>query len=104
MPTVSEDRAKELDDAWEAATDTQRLTMNRISWFSDGETTTYIEEKPSKLEVAAAERIADLEAQIAAIKSELESVGLMLAYHDPGVPTVAIRPGQYHLLKKTFEL
>lgn len=49
-------------------------------------------------------RIADLEAQIAAIKAELASVGLMLAYHDPGVPTVAIRPGQYHLLKKTFEL
>ena len=49
-------------------------------------------------------RIAELEAKLKAISDEIAAVGLMLAYHEPGKPTLAIRPGQYELLKKTFGL
>jgi len=47
---------------------------------------------------------AHFDERIAAIKSELEACGLMLVYHDPGVPTVAVWPGRAALIKKTFGL
>ena len=60
MKEISKERAEELDAAWNAATDTQRLSMNRMSWFG-ADTVTYYEETPSKLELKAAARIEKIE-------------------------------------------
>jgi hypothetical protein len=61
MKEITKERAEELDAAWKAATDTQRLTMNRMSWFSSDGSATYWEEEPSTLEKAAGARIKNLE-------------------------------------------
>ena len=66
MKEISKERAEELDAAWNAATDTQRLSMNRMSWFG-ADTVTYYEETPSKLELKAAARIEKLEAALGEI-------------------------------------
>lgn len=72
---ISKERADELDAAWQAASDTQRLSMNRVSWFS-AETTTYFEETPSKLELSAA-------AHIKVLEDELDTLyGIMRALVD----------------------
>ena len=60
MKEITKERAEELDAAWNAATDTQRLSMNRMSWFG-ADSISYFEETPSKLELVAAARIKELE-------------------------------------------
>lgn len=70
MPEISEDRANELNAAWDAANSTQRLRMPRVSWFA-ADTVSYFEEKPSKLELAAADRIAKLEDALRRAKQKL---------------------------------
>ena len=60
MTDITKERADELHAAWEAASDTQRLTMNRMSWFG-AETISYFEHQPSNLERKAAARIEALE-------------------------------------------
>lgn len=64
MKAITQERAEELDAAWKAASEMERLTMNRMSWFSGGGSTEYYEEEPSRLERAAAARIATLEAAL----------------------------------------
>lgn len=61
---ITKARADEINAAWDAATSTQRLSMPRIQWFSVGGDTTYYETTPSQLELAAAARIAELEAAL----------------------------------------
>jgi hypothetical protein len=60
MVAISKERADELDVAWQAATDVERLSLNRVEWWS-AEKTTYFEVEPSKLEKMAASRIAEIE-------------------------------------------
>lgn len=63
MKEVSQERAHELDAAWKAASELERLTMNRMSWFGSDKMT-YYEEEPSRLERMAAARIAELETTV----------------------------------------
>ncbi|MBX9862927.1 MAG: hypothetical protein K2Y42_09265 [Hyphomicrobium sp.] len=68
---ISEQRAEELRAAWDAATPTERLSLNRVSWFSAGQDVTYWENTPSELERAAASRIAALEADVTFVRELL---------------------------------
>lgn len=74
---ITKERADELTAAWEAATDTQRLSMNRISWFGS-DTIKYFEEKPSKLELKAAARIAELEGALLKWRNEAKDGDMTL--------------------------
>ena len=60
---ISKERADELDAKWEAASPTERLRLPRLSWFA-ADDVTYFETPPSKLELQAADRIAELEAAL----------------------------------------
>ncbi len=67
MGEITKERADEITAAWDAASDTARLSMPRMHWVNAGDATSYFEEKPSKLELKAAARIADLEAALVAL-------------------------------------
>lgn len=75
MREISKERADELDSQWNAASDTQRLSLNRVSWLCVAPDTTYYESEPPPLEKKAAARIAELETALGKIISEFESVG-----------------------------
>jgi hypothetical protein len=72
MIKISKERAEELDAAWKAASDIQRLRLHRLSWFA-GETVSYYEEKPSRLELVAADYIDELEKRINELVSPSQS-------------------------------
>jgi hypothetical protein len=78
MVAISKERADELDVAWQAATDVERLSLNRVEWWS-AEKTTYFEVEPSKLEKMAASRIAELEAALRTTARDAEVAKRMLA-------------------------
>jgi hypothetical protein len=72
---ISEERFDELNAAWEAATPTERLRLNRTSWFCvGGKGTSYYEHKPSELEQHAATRIAELEATLRTLLKEMRTM------------------------------
>ena len=60
MASISKERADEIDAAWQAASMTERLSLQRCQWFA-ADTTTYYELPPTELERYAAKRIAELE-------------------------------------------
>ncbi len=60
MSEVSKEKADALLAAWDAASLTQRLVMDRVSWVTV-DTTSYYLTKPSELERRAAARIEYLE-------------------------------------------
>lgn len=64
---ITKERADEITAAWDAATDVQRLGMQRIQWLyvsGGNDETDYWEHEPPPLEKAAAARIAELEAAL----------------------------------------
>lgn len=70
---ITKERADEITAAWDAATDVQRLGMQRIQWLyvsGGNDETDYWEHEPPPLEKAAAARIAELEVQLSSMREE----------------------------------
>ena len=73
---ITKERADEITAAWDAATDVQRLGMQRIQWLyvsGGNDETDYWEHEPPPLEKAAAARIAELEASLGKINALIDS-------------------------------
>ena len=96
---ISKERAEAIDAAWNAASDTQRLGMPRMSWIG-ADAVTYYEEQPSKLELKAAARIAELEAALTALMRK--SADHIIAGHPINADALAaLREAERVLTKAT---
>ena len=65
MNDISKEKADEMLAAWDAASLTERLVMDRVNWITVHDTSYYVT-KPSELERNAAARILKLEAMLRA--------------------------------------
>jgi hypothetical protein len=88
MSQITEERAKELHAAWEAAGVAERLRLPRQWWVAVGAGTTYYEERPTKLELAAADEIERLRESMFKTLVRLDEIALaLLSRIDQTTPT-----------------
>lgn len=89
---ITKERADEITAAWDAATDVQRLGMQRIQWLyvsGGNDETDYWEHEPPPLEKAAAARIAELEAALRPFAAFAEFAKSDPSIdHDANTPTI----------------
>lgn len=94
MKEISEERANELDAAWKAASDTERLSLPRMSWFA-ADRVIFYEEQPSPLERTAAARIAALEAENNFVREKINAY--VQAGFDPSMMGPTLDDIRHHL-------